>query len=645
MGKYSNWKTKLAFLSVLSVFLVPVVAASVEDLAPFANFLPIYQDPSLATVDGLIFIDREFDENGDWTEVTVRLDLKITNPSPTPLKVPPASVAANYLDGRLANGWIAEEIIIGGHKTGIVPIIAKIPNGKYFNAFMTALFMGGPLNLFAVMTPYIMVDGLLGEPLWGAQATISLDLPVPTHIVGTPPAFHTITRGQVIAGNDVPITISASDVGTGISNRTYIYYSTDDGENWDRTPLTGPEWFREYNGIDIGAYYPIASSDPFDPQTYTGAIPSTVNQLGNKVSYYVYMEDYAGNWEHEDRGNYVMSDIYTYTVEASPLGEDYIDFNYEYEKPLIFRFVDYLEENGINLLHVMYEFGIEALDLAPLFGSLVESLYQYDVDGSYVVGMILDDLIKAANIVADSGLGFGVLIKMIGEELGFTFEDLMDFAIKRIFLPANGDLNELAAETLTAPNYGELENYFENTLGITKQDITDYLFPPTISIYLGDPQKPEYRSIYAIKITLGSLSIELEGGIIKDWEYDDARGGPFANWLDLVRTANATNGQFGGAGLFLKDIAGVDDIQETMMYLLNSETRDVPQKFPASEFTPYTVSTVTMSVGFIGGSLLYVGTKKQLIKRNIIFKNVDKEFGLKKKKGAIKEKTLPLKES
>ena len=641
MGKFSNWKTKLAFLSVLSVFMVPIVAASVEDLAPFVNFLPIYQDPSLATVDGLIFIDREFDENGDWTEVTVQLDLKITNPSPTPLKVPPAIVAANYLDGRLANGWIAEEIIIGGHETEMIPIIAKIPNGKYFNAFMTALFMGGPLNLFAVMTPSIMVDGLFGEPLWGLQTTIALDLPVPTHVVGTPPALHAITRGQVIAGNDVPITISASDVGTGISNRTYIYYSTDNGENWDCTPLTGPAWFREYNGIDLGAYYPVSSSDPFDPQTYTGAIPSAVNQPGNTVSYYIYMEDYAGNWEHEDIANFVESEVYTYTVGASPLEEDFIDFNYVYEKPLVFRFVDYLEENGINLLHFMYEFGIEALDLAPLFGSLVESLYQYDVDGNYVVGLILDDLTKGAHIVADSGLGFGVLIKMMGEELGFTFEDLMDFAIKRIFLPANGDLNELAAETLTASNYGKLENYFEDILGITKQDITDYLFPPTISIYLGDPQKPEYRSMLAIKITLGSLSIELEGGIIEDWEYDDIRGGPFANWLDLVRTANATNGQFGGAGLFLRDIAGVDDIQETMMFLLNCETRDIPQAFPASEFTPYLASTAVMSVGFIGGSLLYVGGKKQLIKRNIIFKNVDKELGLKKKKGLIKEKSFP----
>ncbi len=636
MGKYSNWKTKLAFLSVLSVFMVPIAAASVQELAPFVNFLPIYQDPSLATVDGLIFVDREFDENGDWTEVTIRLDLKITNPSPTPLKVPPAMVAANYLDGRLADGWISEEIIIGGYETALVPVYAIIPNGKYFNAFMTALFMGGPLNLFAVMTPYVMVDGLVGEPLWGTQATISLDLPVPTQVVGTPPAFHTITRGQITAGNDVPITVLASDEGSGISNRTYIYYSTDNGENWERTPLTGPVWTREYKGIDMGAYYPIATTDPYVPHNFTGIIPSSVNQIGNTVSYYIYMEDYAGNWEHEDPGNFVESEIYTYTVGASPLDEDFIDFNYVYEKPLVFRFVDYLEENGVNLLHVMYEFGITALDLAPLFGSLVESLYHSDVDGNYVVGLIMDDLTKAANVVADSGLGFGVLIKMMGDELGFTFEDLMDFAIKRIFLPTNGDLNEMAAEVLTASNYDQLENYFENVLGVTKQDIVDYLFPPTISIYLGDPHKPEYRSVYAIKVTLGSSTIELEGGIIEDWEYDDARGGPFANWLDLVRTANCTNGQFGGAGLFIMDIAGIDDIHETMMYLLNTETRAIPQQFPASEFQLYFNSLIAMSSYFIVGSFAYVGVKKQLIKRNIIFKNVEKEFGLKKKKGVIK---------
>jgi hypothetical protein len=332
----------------------------------------------------------------------------------------------------------------------------------------------------------------------------------------------------------------------------------------------------------------------------------------------------------------VESDIYTYTIEASPLDEDFIDFNYVYEKPLVFRFVEYLEENGINLMHVLYEFGITALDLAPLFGSLVESLYHYDVDGTYVVGLIMDDLMKAANVVADSGLGFGVLIKMMGDEFGFTFEDLMDFAIKRIFLPANGDLNEMAAETLTASNYAQLEDYFENGLGVTKQDIVDYLFPPTISIYLGNPHKPEYRSVYAIKVQLGSSTIELEGGIIEDWEYDDARGGPFANWLDLVRTANATNGQFGGAGLFLRDIAGVDDIHETMMYLLNTETREIPQPFPVSEFQRYSNSLIAMSSYFIVGSIAYVGVKKQLIKRDIIFKNVDKNFGLKKKKGVLK---------
>jgi len=198
---------------------------------------------------------------------------------------------------------------------------------------------------------------------------------------------------------------------------------------------------------------------------------------------------------------------------------------------------------------------------------------------------------------------------------------------------------------MTASNFDQLEDYFENILGVTKQDLVDYLFPPIITIGLGDaPPKPEYRSVYAIKIQVGSAFVELEGGIIEDWEYDDARGGPFANWLDLVRTANTTNGQFGGAGLFLKDIAGVSDIHETMMHLLNTETRAIPQTLPTSEFQRYTNSLIAMTSFIVAGSVLYVGVKKQLIKRNIIFKNVDKEFGFKKKKSVIKEKTFASKE-
>ncbi len=352
------------------------------------------------------------------------------------------------------------------------------------------------------------------------------------------------------------------------------------------------------------------------------------------------MEDYAGNSYHEDTANFVESEIYTYKVGVSPIEEDTIDFDYVFEKRLLFKMMDYFESNGISLLHFLYKMDLMVLDMPTLLEKIMNTLYMYDIDPSYAVGIMMQDFIKAGTIFADSGVGMGVLIGLIGNEFGFGFEDVMNYAIRRLFLPVDGDLNDLAAEALTASNYGELEDYFENDLGITNDNIDDYLFPDPITF--GD--YPEYRSLWSIKFDFGPFAVNpKKGGIVEDWEIDFEKS-PFANWLDLLGTADVSNGQYGAAGLLLLDYGGVDNVHDTMMYLLNAETCSIPPPYAESNFTPYMASTVTTVASFVVGSVLYLGVKKQLIKRDVIFKKVNKELGLKKKKGLIKEKSLPLKE-
>ena len=176
---------------------------------------------------------------------------------------------------------------------------------------------------------YIVLEGQNDEPMLPIIYSIGLDFPFPSASRGPPPFIHSITRGPVSRNNNVTISVSASDEGTGISDRTYIYYSINGGASWDQVLLTGGTWWNSYLGEPLGLYYPILSS--IEPETYEGEIPGF--PAGTEVLFKVYLEDYAANVDHVDKGNWLWSQTYSYIVPGiGELAEVTKQFNQKTEK-------------------------------------------------------------------------------------------------------------------------------------------------------------------------------------------------------------------------------------------------------------------------------------------------------------------------
>ncbi len=120
MGRYSNWKTKLGLLAVLSTILIPVGMYTVGEAMPYLNLLSATADPSNMQLTSMSLVDREYDSDGEWMSATWCLDLNFTNPLPSPIIVPRASLSINYMDGKLGNGWISVSTTISAGETKTV---------------------------------------------------------------------------------------------------------------------------------------------------------------------------------------------------------------------------------------------------------------------------------------------------------------------------------------------------------------------------------------------------------------------------------------------------------------------------------------------------------------------------------------------
>ena len=67
MGRYSNWKTKLGLLAVLSAILVPVGIYTFGEAMPYLNLLSVTADPSNMQLTAMEIVDREFDDEDSPT--------------------------------------------------------------------------------------------------------------------------------------------------------------------------------------------------------------------------------------------------------------------------------------------------------------------------------------------------------------------------------------------------------------------------------------------------------------------------------------------------------------------------------------------------------------------------------------------------
>jgi len=147
MGRYSNWKTKLGLIAVLSAILVPVGLYTFGEAMPYLNLLSVVEDPQNMELTAMEVVAKEYDATGEnWVSAIWRLDLNFTNPLNDPVIVPRASLSINYMDGKLGNGWISEDNLIPGKTTQTVKAYLKVTPGNAFDAFMTAFLKGQPLN-------------------------------------------------------------------------------------------------------------------------------------------------------------------------------------------------------------------------------------------------------------------------------------------------------------------------------------------------------------------------------------------------------------------------------------------------------------------------------------------------------------------
>ncbi|MFX1298518.1 MAG: hypothetical protein ACFFD2_27130, partial [Promethearchaeota archaeon] len=352
-------------------------------------------------------------------------------------------------------------------------------NDRFTDTFITAMFLGYPLALVIDFEAYILAEGQNDESLVPIIYSLDMDFALPGVSRGPVPFIHSITRAPVSANQPVTISVSGSDEGTGISNRTYIYYSIDGGASWDKSLLTGGEWCNEYAGVQLDSYFPILST--IQPELYEGEIPSF--PAGTQVLFKVYLEDYAANIDHKDKGNWVWSQTYSYIVPRSgALPEFTVEFKKVTETTSTKKMNNYLELNGFIQPYFLFSRGINTNVYVDEGKTLEVSrfLYENDVDSSYAVTMLLLDTKRSSEVMADSGLSSVRLLNI----LGITVKDLFGYIVDNIFLPTK---QETTLTELAQPLYkgitiiDDIEGYIppnqwhSSPSGTVGQDTSNYL--------------------------------------------------------------------------------------------------------------------------------------------------------------------------
>ena len=649
MGRQSRWKSRIIIIGIFASIMTPVAIYSYGELTPYLNIATFFQeyqsDDSLGVLQDMVFVDSNADAQGNWDWIITRLDILFTNPLIDKIRLPATDVTVNYLHSQLAYGYIAEEIEINPGESKIVSAYVKGYNNALYSAYLRKLFIGGEFNLQAEMSAYILVDGVLGEPLFGLKFPVSVGLPFPIDISSFPPLIYSIERGQIQPDNDVTITVNASDFGAGIyagydgdnfTGKSFVSYSVDGG-SWQTIELEGDPWDTSFRGLQTGSEYPIFSSYAKDPVLFTAEIPG--QKIGASVFYYVQLEDYVGSWEHDKPGNIATSDIYSYIVKSGIQDANKTVIDVDFEIPFIFEFLSSIEERGISILHLAYEFNITVLELTPLLGTISYQCYQFGLDADYFLALLLSDFIKGLELLFDCGVSPGILLETLGNQFGFDFDDILAYILPRICLPSDDSVKTYATNALEAlgdinhPDHmlhKDLENYFEQTifdgktaLGITATEFQEYIFPDPF-LEPGD----QFRSIYTM--ALGPIGVG--GRLILDWSYNTSES-PYWNWLYLISTSTSKNNHLAGANLLIRSTYSNKpqegrNLFEEVMYLLNGDISAIPSTFPANDLYPHIHSFLALIMLLTLGVVSYFVLKREIL----VFRKV--------KSGLIKKKVM-----
>ncbi|MFX0188481.1 MAG: hypothetical protein ACFE8A_12195 [Candidatus Hodarchaeota archaeon] len=442
----------------------------------------------------------------DWTTLTWLLGLEFDNRGDETIIVPRANLTLNFLEETLGEGWIPKEYEIKGHSRKMVDAYLVMENDRETATFITAVLAGEPIEFKLGFEAYILAEDQNGEPMLPVVYTVELDFPFPSTTRGPFPFIHSITRSPVSPNQPVTISVNASDEGTGISNRTYLYYSINQGATWDRVDMTGGTWWGSYLGTPLGGYFPIPSTT--GEEKFEGEIPASANKPGREILFKVYIEDYADDVDHEGKGNWIWSQVYSYVVPgAGELPAETKTFQKSTEKAFFSKFLDFIELNGLILSHFLFLRGITTDALIPLLPSMGEFFYDNDIDSSYILAMIIVHFDFGVDIMSDSGVSVGYLLELFGVDFQDIFEYLIDHAFLPLDLRPDQSLHTVASD------------YFEE---ITLVDtLTTYTIPLWNSTANGTVQEETSNvlNINGEKIGSASLNWALSGPAILSSNY------------------------------------------------------------------------------------------------------------------------------
>jgi hypothetical protein len=633
MGRYSNWKTRLGLLIVLSAVLVPVGIYTVGEAMPYLNLLQVTGDPQNMVLSAMEVVDREYDEEGNWEYCVWRLDLNFTNPLTSPVIVPRARLSINYMEGVLGEGWISTDYLIPGETSQIVKAYLKTTAGEIFNDFMIAFLMGQPLDLKADFEAYILIDGMLGEPYIGVKFPTVLNFPLPTETQGTPPFITEISRSAVTNDTAVTITAKGYDFGTGIAVSKILY--TVNGSGWYETDMTGPAWDLMYLATPLDPPgYPIKSTDTDNPQTYVGSIGPL--PAFTDVSFKIYFEDYADNIDHQGTGNYIESELYTYTVpngttlDAATLGT----FEEEIELSFLMKFIEYTEESGINLLHWLYTQDKDLLSQLPYMDDLSIFFYENDVDFEYWMSIFINDFKKSVEIMADSGVSAGKLM----ETLEVDFQAMWQYILPRLILEyeyteegrAGYTLVDMAQEIwangVNDPEYEDLKDKFE-ALGITNSEMYSFVNTIFLDLYV--------QEIGALHIGGYVIPPDVPNFLFPQWNWIPWTFLPtpagfdrpaWENFIDLIRRDDGTNYHLVAANLMIDMYTDVPDPSDALLSILAAEQVPPGNPFPLDDLYPYTHQLSTICIFIPLAVVSYLVIKRELISH----RNIKKDLAIKR---------------
>ena len=191
----------------------------------------------------------------------------------------------------------------------------------------------------------------------------------------------------------------------------------------------------------FNSYFPISSTDPDNPQEYTAQIPG--QPAGTVVRYKFYFEDLAKIDDDDVKGNYMESEIYSYTVpDGVSVDSEKISLDYEVENSFFVNFIDYVERRGINVLYWLKTQGKDLMSQLDYMDKLGKFFYQGNINFEYWMPIFLNDFKKSVLFMEDSGVSAGKLMEVL--EVDFT--KMWEHVLKYVCLEPKDDLVALAKD-------------------------------------------------------------------------------------------------------------------------------------------------------------------------------------------------------